>query len=146
MHPCFFPSLTSFSAVKTFLSYSSGCRPNRSFLFVIQCSTALCRYYIIKHPNVTTTTKAICYFIRCFSQCLFFYIISAQLPPLLPAALIYPHYVAGVFWQREQETLEWGLETHVRIFFFFSSNGPRPPIERAPKPVCRHDMHISHLH
>jgi hypothetical protein len=60
------------SAVETFLSYWLRCRPNLSFLFVIQHSTALCRYHISKHPNITNTTKAICYCIHYFSQCLFF--------------------------------------------------------------------------
>ena len=67
-----FLSLSSLSAVKTLLSYWLGCRPNLSFLFVIQCSPSLCRYYIFKHPNFITTTKAICYFIHDFSLCLFF--------------------------------------------------------------------------
>lgn len=73
--PCIFvcsPSLSSRSAVKTALFYWLGCTPNLSFLFAIQCSTALCRYYIFKHPNFTTTTKTICYFIHYSSQCLFF--------------------------------------------------------------------------
>ena len=141
LHLRFFPSRSSLSAVKTFLSYWVGCRPNLSFLFVAQLSTALCRYYIFKHPNVTTKTNVICYFIHYFSECLFFtYYVSAPLSPLLPAALIYPHYVADVFRQREQETDGVGGGNTSAYLFFFSSNGPRPPIVRAPKHVYRHDM------